>query len=116
MNNDIDQIFALLFIGVPTSLLGIVVGMTIEYFHWSDTKNSKLNTSFKYRYKKPISAKAFAIENYISLEQSKEFLDNKLLEFGGIVVPQNGDSEYHFDVSGFLNGDNEQDNGKIHFD
>ena len=101
MNNEIGQIFALLFIGVP------LIGVTIEYFSWSDTKNQKLNTDFKYRYKKPISAKEFAIENYISLKQSKRFLDDKLLEFGGIVVSQNGDNEYHFDISGFLNGDNE---------
>ena len=107
MNNKIYQIFALLFIGVPTLLLGLFIGVTIEYFSWVDTKNRKLDTDFKYRYKKPISAKEFAIENYISLKQSKKFLDNKLLEFGGIVVSKNGDSEYHFDISGFLNGDNE---------
>ena len=83
------------------------IGVTIEYFSWVDTKNRKLDTDFKYRYKKPINAKEFAIENYISLKQSKKFLDNKLLEFGGIVVSKNGDSEYHFDISGFLNGDNE---------
>ena len=114
MNNEIDQIFAVFFIGGPFLLLGLYIGMTIEYSSWADTKDSKLNISFKYRYKKPISAKKFAIENCISLEQSKEFLDNKLLEFGGIVVPENGDNGYHFDISGFLNG--EQDNGKIHFD
>ena len=113
MNNEIYQIFALLFIGVPTLLLGLFIGVTIEYFSWVDTKNRKLDTDFKYRYKKPISAKEFAIENYIPLKQSKKFLDNKLLEFGGIVVPENGDNEYHFDISEFLNG--EQDNGKIHF-
>ena len=107
MNNEIDQIFAVFFIGVPTLLLGLFIGVTIEYFSWVDTKNRKLDTDFKYRYKKPISAKEFAIENYISLKQSKKFLDNKLLEFGGIVVPKNGDSEYYFDISGFLNGDNE---------
>ena len=107
MNNEIYQIFALLFIGVPTLLLGLFIGVTIDYFSWADTKNKKLDTDFKYRYKKPISAKEFAIENYISLKQSKKFLDNKLLEFGGIVVPKNGDSEYHFDISGFLDGDNE---------
>jgi len=107
MNNEIYQIFALLFIGVPTLLLGLFIGVTIDYFSWADTKNKKLDTDFKYRYKKPISAKEFAIENYISLKQSKKFLDNKLLEFGGIVVPQNGDSEYHFDISLFLAGDNE---------
>jgi hypothetical protein len=107
MNNEIYQIFALLFIGGPFLLLGLYIGMTIEYSSWADTKDSKLNINFKYRYKKPISAKEFAIENCISLEQSKEFLDNKLLEFGGIVVPQNGDSEYHFDISGFLNGNDE---------
>lgn len=116
MNNEIYQIFALFFIGVPTLLLGLFIGVTIEYFSWSDTKNKNLNIAFKYIYTKPISAKEFAIENYISLKQSKEFLDDKLLEFGGIAVPQNGDSEYHFDISGFLNSDNEQDNGKIHFD
>lgn len=114
MNNEIDQIFALLFIGVPTLLLGLYIGMTIEYFSWSDTKDSKLNISFKYRYKKPISAKEFAIENCISLEQSKKFLDDKLLEFGGIVVPENGDSKYYFDISEFFI--EEQGNGKIHFD
>ena len=107
MNHEIYQIFALLFIGVPTLLLGLFIGVTIEYFSWADTKNKKLDTDFKYRYKKPISAKEFAIENYISLKQSKKFLDNKLLEFGGIVVTKNGDSEYHFDISGFLNGDDE---------
>ena len=107
MNNESYQIFALFFIGVPTLLLGLFIGVTIEYFSWADTKNRKLDTDFKYRYKKPINAKEFAIENYISLKQSKKFLDNKLLEFGGIVVPKNGDSEYHFDISGFLNGDNE---------
>lgn len=107
MDNEIYQIFALFFIGVPTLLLGLFIGVTIEYFSWADIKNSKLNISFKYRYKKPISAKKFAIENCICLEQSKKFLDNKLLEFGGIVVPENGDNEYHFDISGFLNGDNE---------
>jgi hypothetical protein len=84
-----------------------LTGVTINYFSWADTRNKKLDTDFKYRYKKPISAKEFAIENYISLKQSKQFLDNKLLEFGGIVVPQNTDSEYHFDISGFLNGDDE---------
>jgi hypothetical protein len=107
MNNETYQIFALFFIGVPTLLLGFFIGVTIEYFSWSDTKNRKLNTDFKYRYKKPISAKEFAIENYISLKQSKQFLDNKLLEFGGIVVSQNSDSEYHFDISGFLTGNDE---------
>jgi hypothetical protein len=107
MNNETYQIFALFFIGVPTLLLGFFIGVAIEYFSWSDTKNRKLNTDFKYRYKKPISAKEFAVENYISLKQSKQFLDNKLLEFGGIVVSQNSDSEYHFDISGFLNGDDE---------
>lgn len=107
MNYEINQIFVLLFIGLPTLLLGLFIGVAIEYFSWSDTKNKKLDTDFKYRYKKPISAKEFAIENYISLKQSKKFLDNKLLEFGGIVVPKNGDSEYHFDISGFLNGDDE---------
>lgn len=107
MNNETYQIFALFFIGVPTLLLGFFIGVAIEYFSWSDTKNRKLNTDFKYRHKKPISAKEFAIENYISLKQSKQFLDNKLLEFGGIVVSQNSDSEYHFDISGFLNGDDE---------
>ena len=114
MNNEIYQIFAVFFIGVPTLLLGLFIGVTIDYFSWVDTKNRKLDTDFKYRHKKPISAKEFAIENYISLKQSKKFLDNKLLEFGGIVVPKNGDSEYHFDISGFLN--EEQGNGKIHFD
>ena len=113
MNYQINEIFAFLFLTLPTLLLGLFIGATIEYFSWSDTKNRKLDTDFKYRYKKPINAKEFAIENYISLKQSKKFLDNKLLEFGGIVVPENGDNEYHFDISGFLNG--EQGNGKIHF-
>ena len=114
MNNEINQTFALLFLGVPTLLLGFLLGTWLDYFSWADTRNKKLDIDFKYRYKKPISAKEFAIENYISLKQSKKFLDNKLLEFGGIVVPKNGDSEYHFDISGFLNGDDEY--GKIHFD
>ena len=107
MNNEIDQIFAVFFIGGSFLLLGLYIGMTIEYSLWADTKDSKLNISFKYRYKKPISAKEFAIENCTSLKQSKRFLDNKLLEFGGIVVTKNGDSEYHFDISGFLNGNDE---------
>ena len=107
MNNEIYQIFALLFIRVPTLLLGLFIKVTIDYFSWADTKDSKLDISFKYRCKKPISAKKFAIENCISLKQSKRFLDNKLLEFGGIVVTKNGDSEYHFDISGFLNGNDE---------
>jgi len=106
MINETYQILIFAF-GVSTLLLGFLVGVTINYFSWSDTKNRKLNTDFKYRYKKPISAKEFAIENYISLKQSKQFLDNKLLEFGGIVVSQNSDSEYHFDISGFLNRDDE---------
>lgn len=105
MNNEIYQIFALFLIGAL--LLGLFIGVTIEYFSWSDTRNKKLNRDFKYRYKKPISAKEFAIENYISLKQSKKFLDDKILEFGGIVVPKNGDSEYHFDISLFLTGDDE---------
>ena len=107
MNYEIYQIFPLLFIGVPTSLLGLFIGVIIEYFSWSDTKNRKLDTDFKYRYRKTISAKEFAIENYISLKQSKKFLDDKLLEFGGIVVFKNGDSEYHFDISLFLADDDE---------
>ena len=107
MNNEINQTFALLFLGVPTLLLGFLLGTWLDYFSWSDTRNKKLNGDFKYRYKKPISAREFAIENCISLKQSKKFLDDKLLEFGGIVVPKNGDNEYHFDISGFLNGDNE---------
>ena len=52
MNSEIYQIFALLFLGVPTLLLGLFIGVTIEYFSWSDTKNRKLDTDFKYRYKK----------------------------------------------------------------
>jgi len=106
MNNETYQILIFAF-GLSTLLLGFLIGVTIDYFLWADTKNRKLDTDFKYRYKKPISAKEFAINNYISLKQSKQFLDNKLLEFGGIVVPQNSDSEYHFDISGFLNGDDE---------
>lgn len=90
---------------IEALLLGLFIGVTIEYFSWSDTQ--ELNRDFKYRYKKPISAKEFAIENYISLKQSKKFLDDKLLEFGGIVVPKNGDSEYHFDISLFLADDDE---------
>jgi hypothetical protein len=101
-------------IGIPTLLLGFLLGTWLAYFSWADTRNKKLGIDFKYRYKKPISAKEFAIENCTSLKQSKRFLDNKLLELGGIVVSQNGDSEYHFDISGFLI--EEQDNGKIHFD
>ena len=99
MNHEINEILAFLFLTLPTLLLGLFIGVTIEYFSWSDTKNRKLDTDFKYRYKKPISVKEFAVENYISLKQSKQFLDNKLLEFGGIVVPKNGDSEYHFDIA-----------------
>lgn len=101
-------------IGIPTLLLGFLLGTWLAYFSWADTRNKKLDIDFKYRYKKPITAKEFAIENCTSLKQSKRFLDDKLLEFGGIVVPKNGDSEYHFDISVFLN--EEQDNGKIHFD
>ena len=107
MNYEINQIFALLFLGLPVLLLGFLFGTWLDYFSRADTRNKELNRDFKYRYKKPISAKEFAIENCISLKQSKKFLDNKLLEFGGIVVPQNGDSEYHFDISLFLTGDNE---------
>lgn len=107
MNYEINQVFALLFLGLPVLLLGFLFGTWLEYFSWSDTKNKNLNIAFKYIYKKPISAKEFAIENCISLKQSKKFLDDKLLEFGGIVVPQNGDSEYHFDISVFLTGDDE---------
>ena len=108
MNNEITPILGwLLFPGLPILLIGFLLGTWLDYFSWADTKNKKLDTDFKYRYKKPISAKEFAIENYISLKQSKKFLANKLLEFGGIVVSKNGDSEYHFDISGFLNGDNE---------
>ena len=94
-------------IAIPTLLLGFLLGTWLAYFSWADTRNKKLDIDFKYRYKKPISAKEFAIENCISLKQSKQFLDNKLLEFGGIVVSQNGDSEYHFDISGFLTGNDE---------
>ena len=115
MNHEITPILGwLLFPGLPILLIGFLLGTWLDYFSWADIRDKELNRDFKYRYKKPISAKEFAIENCISLKQSKKFLDNKLLEFGGIVVPKNGDSEYHFDISGFFI--EEQDNGKIHFD
>ena len=103
MNHQINEIFAFLFLTLPTLLLGIFIGVKIEYFSWSDTKNRDLDIEFKrqlrgQRYKKPIGVKKFAIENYISLKQSKQFLDNKLLEFGGIIVSKHGDTEYHFDI------------------
>lgn len=98
MNHQINEIFAFLFLTLPTLLLGLFIGVTIEYFSWSNTKNRDLDIEFKRRYKKPIGVKKFAIENYISLKQSKQFLDNKLLEFGGIIVSKHGDTEYHFDI------------------
>ena len=98
MNYQINEIFAFLFLTLPTLLLGLFIGVTIEYFSWSNTKNRDLDIEFKRRYKKPIGVKKFAIENYISLKQSKQFLDNKLLEFGGIIVSKHGDTEYHFDI------------------
>ena len=107
MHNEAAFNLGLLFFGSLVLFLGFLLGTMLNYFSWADTRNQKLNMAFKYIYKKPISAKEFAIENYISLKQSKQFLDDKLLEFGGIVVTQNGDNEYHFDISKFLNGDDE---------
>ena len=65
----------------------------------ANNQNQKLYQSFKFKYKHPIRAKQFAVENQVSLAKAKQFLEDKIKEFGGIILTKNNDTEYHFDIS-----------------
>lgn len=65
----------------------------------ANNRNQRLYQSFKFKYKHPIKAKQFAVENQISLAEAKQFLEDKIKEFGGIILTKNNDTEYHFDIS-----------------
>lgn len=97
MNYSNDQIFLIVLALCFLTLILIIFLNTQREL--ANQQKQRLYQDFKFKYKHPISAKRFAIENQVSLAEAKQFLDDKIKEFGGIVLDKNSDTEYSFDIA-----------------